>query len=152
MSTKINFDRQNERVENWALRNEALLKGNSATLGIVHRANSPSPTSSVNKIKSRTRRRGDIIEVISFRFDRSLIWTHKGAGKGRGGLQGSTWTDKLGIRHTTDPDSLGKMGTGGRVAKPWFENTMEAPSGVNELADIVAEESGDAIVNNLFIK
>lgn len=152
MALKINFDRQNDRVEEWALRTEAGLKGRSASLGITHRSNSPSPGASVGKIKSRTRRRGDIIEVVSFRFPRTLIWTHKGAGNGRGGLIGSTWKDALGISHTTDPDSLGKMGTGGRVAKPWFDSTMEEPSGVDALADIVAEESGDAIVNNLFIK
>lgn len=148
----INFDKQNERVEAWALRTEAGLKGSSSALGISHRANSPSSGSSVSKIKARTKKRGDIIEVISFKFPRTLIWTHKGAGKGRGGLQGSVWYDNLGIKHTTDPDSLGKMGTGGRVAKPWFNNTIEASTGVDELATIVAEESGDAIINNLLIK
>lgn len=148
----INFEKQNQRVEDWASRTEASLKGHSTALGITHRSNSPSPGSSVAKIRARTKRRGDIVEVISFKFPRSLIWPHKGAGKGRGGTLGSVWYDALGIRHTTDPESLGKMGTGGRVAKPWFNNTMEAASGVDELATIVAEESGDAIVNNLLIK
>lgn len=134
------------------LRTENSLKGTSTALGITHRANSPSDGSSVAKIKSREKRKGDIIEVLSFKFPRQLIWTHKGAGKGRGGLLGSVWYDRLGIKHSTNPDSLGKMGTGGRVAKEWFKNTIEAPDGIEELATIVAEESGDAIVNNLLIK
>lgn len=148
----INFDKQNERVLNWMLRTENALKGNSNALGISHRANSPSSGSSVARIKAREKRKGDIIEVVSFKFPRTLVWTHKGAGKGRGGLLGSVWYDNLGIKHRTNPDSLGKMGTGGRVAKPWLNNTLEAPTGVDELATIVAEESGDAIVNNLLIK
>ncbi len=148
----IDFDKQNDRVADWALRTEKSLKGTSNALGITHRGNSPSPSSSVDKIKHRLTNRGGIIEVVAFKFPRTLIWTHKGAGKGRGGTKGSVWYDALGIRHTTDPESLGKMGTGGRTAKPWFNNVMEGNSGVEELATIVAEESGDAIVNNLLIK
>lgn len=148
----INFDKQNERVTEWAQRTEASLKGSSNALGISHRADSPSPAASVDKIKNRLKLRGGIIEVVSFKFPRSLIWTHKGAGKGRGGLQGSVWYDRLGIKHSTNPESFGKMGTGGRQAKPWFNNAIEAPDGVEQLATIVAEESGDAIVNNLLIK
>ena len=148
----INFDKQNERVLDWAQRTEGGLKGRSSALGISHRGNSPSQGSSVAKIKYRVKRRGEIIEVVSFKFPRTLIWTHKGAGKGRGGTTGSVWYDNLGIRRETDPDSLGKMGSGGRVAKPWFNETMEAAQGVDELATIVAEESGDAIINNLLIK
>ena len=148
----INFDRQNEKVLQWAQRTEGGLKGRSNALGITHRADSPSPGSSVDKIKNRVKYKYGVIEVVSFRFPRSLIWPHKGAGKGRGGLKGSVWYDRLGIRHSTNPNSLGKMGTGGRIAKPWFNETMDAPTGVDELADIVATESGDAIVNNLFIK
>lgn len=148
----INFDRQNERVQEWAQRTESSLKGGSNALGITHRGDSPSPGASIGKIKNRVKFRGGIIEVVSFKFPRTLIWTHKGAGKGRGGVKGSVWYDRVGIKHSTDPDSMGKMGTGGRVAKPWFNNTIEAPTGVEELATIVAEESGDAIVNNILIK
>lgn len=96
--------------------------------------------------------RAGIIEVVSFRFPRSLIWPHKGAGKGRGGTKGSVWYDALGIKHSTNPKSFGKMGAGGRVAKPWFNDTMESSAGVDELATIVATTTGDAIVNNLLIK
>jgi len=148
----IDFDKQNERVASWAQQTEKSLKGSSNALGITHRSNSPSPSSSTDKIKHRLKQRGGITEVVSFKFPRTLIWTHKGAGKGRGGNKGSVWYDALGIKHTTNPESFGKMGTGGRRAKPWFNNVIESASGVDELATIVAEESGDAIVNNLLIK
>ena len=149
---KIDFDKQNERVLDWASKTVPALKGSANALGIIHRSNSNSPGPSLEKVKHRTKEIGGIIEVVSFRFPRSLIWPHKGAGKGMGGLQGSSWYDRLGIRHTTDPDSLGKMGSGSRPEKPWFNAVMDAPTGVDELATIVAEESGDAIVNNILIK
>ena len=148
----INFDRQNDRVVDWATRTEADLKGAGNRMGIQHRAGSPSSGPSLATIKHSELYAGGIIERVSFRFSRSLIWPHKGAGKGQGGTQGSIWYDALGIRHTTNPDSLGKMNTGNRHAKEWFNETIEAPTGVDELATIVAEESGDAIVNNLLIK
>lgn len=148
----INFDKQNERVLGWAKQTSAALKLSGNALGIRHRQNSPSNGASLDRIAERARYKGSIIEVISFKFPRSLIYPHKGAGKGRGGLLGSTWYDKYGLKHTTNPNSLGKMDTGGRVAKPWFNDAIEAPTGVDELATIVAEESGDAIINKLLIK
>jgi hypothetical protein len=149
---KINYDKQNDRVTDWAVRSEGDLKGKSNALGITHRTNSPSPGPSVPKIKHRLRQSSGVIDVVSFRFPRSLIWPHKGAGKGMGGSKGSVWYDKLGMKRTTDPNSFGKMGTGNRVAKEWFNSVMEADTGVDELATIVAEESADSIVNNILIK
>jgi hypothetical protein len=147
----INFDRQNDRVTEWANKVTGKIKDRANALGIRHRANSPSPSASVPAIKDRFRLKGGIIEIISFRFSRSLIWPHKGAGRGYGGIKGSTWKDKLGITHHTDPKSLGKMGTGNRTAKPWFNDVMEGSEGVDQLANIVAEESGDGIINKLLI-
>jgi hypothetical protein len=149
---KINFDKQNDRVLEWTNRSTGALKGRSNALGIRHRANSPSPSSSVAAIKGSAKYASGIIDRVSFKFRRSLIWPHKGAGKGMGGVQGSSWKDKLGITHHTNPESLGKMATGNRVAKQWFNGVMDAPTGVDELATIVAEESGDAIVENILIK
>jgi len=149
---KIDFDKQNDRVIEWANKTEGNLKGKGNALGIVHRSNSPSPGASLPKVKNRVRYRGEVIEIVSFRFPRTLIWPHKGAGKGMGGTLGSSWKDALGITHHTNPKSLGKMGTGSRVPKPWFNTVIESEQGVDELATIVAEESGDAIVNKLLIK
>lgn len=148
----INFDKQNERVINWAKQTSTAMKITGNALGIRHRQNSPSTGSSIDRIADRVGYKGSIIERVSFKFPRTLIWTHKGAGKGRGGLLGSTWYDKYGLKHTTNPNSLGKMDTGGRKAKPFFNDVIESPAGVDELAQIVAEESGDAIINKLLIK
>jgi hypothetical protein len=150
--SKINYDKQNDRVTDWSIRTENNLKGRSNALGIKHRSNSPSAGPSVPKIKHRLRQSLGVIDMVSYRFPRQLIWTHKGAGKGMGGTTGSVWYDRLGIKHTTNPESFGKMGTGGRVAKEWLNSVMEAPDGVDELATIVAEESANGIVNNILIK
>ena len=85
-------------------------------------------------------------------FPRTLIYTHKGAGKGRGGTKGSRWTDKYGNKKTTNPKSFGKMATGGRVAKPFINDALEAPDGVDKLATIAAENLGDVLAGSLFIK
>jgi len=148
---RLNFDRLNERVQSWTEQNTQKLKSTALSLGISHRSNSPSPSPSVNKIAGRTAMKETVVSRVSFRFPRSLIWTHKGAGKGRGGRKGSQWINKFGNTQRTDPNSLGKAGSGGRKPKPWFTNVMDAPDGINRLADIVAEETGNAIVNQLFI-
>jgi len=148
----LNFEKQNERVIEWGDRTTARFANIGNALGIVHRADSPSSGASLSKIKDKFKYKDGIIEVVSFKFPRSLIWPHKGAGKGMGGNKGSSWVDKYGQRHTTDSKSFGKAGTGNRRAKPWFNQTIEGVKGVDELATIVAEETGDAIVNNLFIR
>lgn len=148
----INLDKQNERVITWADKTTRRFAGTGNALGITHRANSPSSGASLSKIKDRFRYKDGVIEVISFKFPRSLIWPHKGAGKGMGGDKGSRWTDRFGNSHTTNAASFGKAGTGSRKPKPWFNQTIEGPEGVDEVANIVAEETGDAIVNNLFIR
>lgn len=148
----IDLTRQNERVIDWANRNVGLMKSGGNALGIVHRPNSPSTGESLSKIKDGFKYKDGVIERISFKFPRSLIWTHKGAGKGMGGSKGSSWTDAQGNRHSTNPRSLGKAGTGKRKPKEWFNKVVEASTGVDELATIVAEETGDAIINNILIK
>jgi hypothetical protein len=148
----IDLTRQNDRVIDWANRSVGRMKSGGNALGIVHRSNSPSPGSSLDKIADKFRYKDGVIEVISFRFPRSLVWPHKGAGKGMGGSKGSTWTDQQGNRHTTKASSFGKAGTGSRRPKPWFNQAVEGATGVEELATIVAEETGDAISNNLLIK
>lgn len=148
----INFDKTNERIKNWGVTRAQKLKSTATSLGIQHREGSPSPSSSIAKISSRLRMREGLVSAVVFRFPRSLIWVHKGAGKGMGGSKGSRWINKYGNTRSTDPDSFGKMGTGSRKPKPWFNLVMDAPDGVDNLATIVAEETGDAIVNNLFIK
>jgi hypothetical protein len=127
------------------------MQATGSQMGISHRANSPSPGDSLAKLKSKVTIKNGVVSVIGFKMNRSLIWTHVGAGKGRGGSSGSSWIDAQGNRKKTNPESLGKMGTQGRTAKPWFNKFMEGPEGLDDLATIVASELGDAIVGKILI-
>lgn len=121
-------------------------------MGIQHRDNSPSRSSSVEKISAKTKQRNSQINQIGIKLPRILIYVHKGAGKGRGGSKGSKWVDKYGVSKSTNQNSLGKMGTNGRIAKPFINNVLESEKGVDNIATIAAEELGDAIVAKMFIK
>jgi hypothetical protein len=148
----INLDRYNERVRNWGHNIVSQMSARAAAHSISHRSNSPSPGSSIYKVKDRYRSRAGAIDQVGIKFPRTLIYTHKGAGKGRGGTKGSRWVDKYGVTRSTNPASKGKMGSGGRTEKPFFNEALEGSAGVEELATIVATETGDAIMNKMFIK
>lgn len=121
-------------------------------MGVQHRSGSPSPADSVNKIRGRVGMKDGLVNRISISFDRNLIWPQKGAGKGMAGSKGSRWIDKYGNAKRTNPQSFGKMDTGSRKAKPFFNTALESNEGVNHLATIAAEEIGSSITHNLFVK
>lgn len=148
----LNLDRYNDRIRMWTRDTINRMQARAGAYAIQHRSDSPSKSASIPKLKDKYRMQDGGINQTSIRFPRQLIWTHKGAGKGRGGTKGSKWTDKYGQTKTTRESSKGKMGTGGRVEKPFFNDVLDAPDGVEELATIVAEETGDAIMNQMFIK
>lgn len=71
-----------------------------------------------------------IINRLGFSFPRHGIYIHKGAGHRQGGYIGSNWTKmkiingieiSTGIVRHTNPDSLGKQGSGKRKAFHWFD-------------------------------
>jgi hypothetical protein len=62
---------------------------------------------------------------IAFQFVRHGVFLSKGAGKGMGGARGSTWLDPHGLRKRTNPNSLGKQGSGSREAVDWFNNPIQ---------------------------
>jgi hypothetical protein len=148
----LNLDSYNEEVKQWDTESNQDIRSRASSLGVMHRANSPSPSSSIAKLKSRQYMQDGAIVRISKIFPRELIWAHKGAGKGRGGFKGSRWVDKYGNAQKTNPESLGKMGTEGRVAKPFFNESLDGPNGVDKLATIAAEKLGDSLVGSMFIK
>lgn len=148
----LDLNQYNEAVRNWDIQSNQDVKTRAGGYGITHRNNSPSPGSSVNKFRSKLFLRAGQIVHISKTFPREVIWVHKGAGKGRGGTKGSRWTDKYGNKKKTKPSSLGKMGTDGRTAKPFVNDSLEGPAGVETLATIAAEYLGDALTGSLFIK
>lgn len=141
----------NNAIEQQAVRLELDIKANASRFNIRHRTNSPSPSSSVRKIKSKTSLKEGFVNRVGVSFPRSLIYTHTGSGKGKGGLIGSRWKNKFGETVKTNPRSLGKAGTGGRKAKPFIDEALSGPEGVNKIAEIAAVELGAAISGNLFI-
>lgn len=149
---KINLEKYNQSVRNWGKDTITKLKAEGRIFGIVHRENSLSKTASLGKMSDQFREKNGQIERVSIKFPRVLVFTHKGAGKGRGGVKGSRWIDKYGNKKSTNPNSRGKMGTAGRVAKPFFNKVLDSAEGVEALADIAAAQTGDLIVNNMLIK
>lgn len=147
----MDFDKGNDRIKDWTQSALQGMKSLGASLSIEHRANSPSKRDSLKNLRSRFGFSDGMIYRIGVRLNRSLIYTHKGAGKGRAGLKGSSWLDAEGARKKTNTASLGKAGTEGRTAKPWFNDYMDSPQGMDQLGEIVAEEQGNAIMNNLSI-
>lgn len=142
------FDKINRKVKNWEIVTLAEVKSAAKGMGVRHRSNSNSSRSSVNSMRTKDKKRaGDLISAVSFVFNRSLIYSYYGAGKGRGGRKGSSWVDKYGKRHKTNPKSLGKAGTGGRKEKPFFDEINEH---IDKLALEVAEETGQVVASNIF--
>jgi len=148
----IDLDKINQDIEQWGTNAASNLQATGSAMGIHHRAGSPSTKPSLQQIVARFKYAHGLVHVVSFRVPRQLIFVHKGAGKGMGGTVGSSWADRYGNQMKTNPNSFGKMGTGSRQEKPFYNSTMESPAGVESLSDIVVTSLGDAIVNNLLIK
>lgn len=148
----LDLERYNGRVKQWQRETVASAKAAAIAMNVQHRSYSTSAGPSVNKISGRIRMKDGVADKVSIRYPRQLIWTQKGAGKGRGGSSGSRWIDKYGNTKKTNPASLGKMGTGGRTAKPFLSDTLDGPAGVDHLATIAAEEMGTTFINSLFKK
>lgn len=86
------------------------------------------------------------VNRIRLRFQRYGIFVEKGAGRGYGGSKGSKWIDKKSSSHQTNSASLGKMGTGKRKAKPWFNPTMDTD--IDKLSEVIVRDYGDIITAN----
>lgn len=150
----LNSNKFNEAIRTWGASAKAQLQATGSSLGISHRSDSPSKGDSLKKIKDKYGydNTGFINKVTFSTINRSLIYTTYGAGKGRGGRKGSRWIDKHGNRKQTNAASLGKAGSGGRTAKPFIDNMLNSADGINALADIVAEHTGDTIIDNIYVK
>lgn len=91
------------------------------------------------------RKGGKEAQRIGFSFLREGIHLHKGAGRGQGGLLGSSWIDRHGQRKTRAPESAGKMNSGNRKSKEWFDSVVDKR--LPQLADIVGNYSATLQVN-----
>lgn len=80
---------------------------------------------------------------IQFSFPYYMVFVHKGAGRGYGGKKTGLFSTPQGSKFSkrkTNPRSMGKMGTGKRKAKPWFNPVLEER--FPQLAAIVSEYHG----------
>ncbi len=90
-------------------------------------------------IQGKVYRKNKEAQRIGFSFLREGIYIHKGAGRGQGGLVGSSWIDPQGRRKKRAPESAGKMATGNRQENKWFDTVMDKR--LPQLADIVGNYS-----------
>lgn len=84
---------------------------------------------------------------IAFNHPYYMIFVHKGAGKGYGGSKTKLFTRADGTKGKTNPNSLGKMGTGKRKPKEWYNPIIEQeyPS----LEAIILPYHGEKAINRL---
>jgi hypothetical protein len=80
---------------------------------------------------------------IDFNMPYYMVFVHKGAGRGYGGSKSGVFSSSTGKRKT-NPLSMGRMGTGKRRAKPFFNPIVEEQ--FPELHDIVAIYHGEKVM------
>lgn len=118
----------NADIRKWGKGAIGDLKQEFARLNIVHDASKykgSDPGASVDKLLNRFGKRQGLIDKVSFKFPRHMVFVHKGTSKGH---------------PISNP----------RKVKEWFNPVMDRD--VEGLADIVAENLGDLITSNLQIK
>lgn len=84
---------------------------------------------------------------ITFSFPYYMVFVHKGAGRGYGGIKSGLFTRANGAKGVTNKLSFGKMGTGKRVAKPWFNPVLEEQFPF--LAELVNNYHHEKIILNI---
>lgn len=101
-----------------------------------------------------------LVNRVGFSFPRHGIYIHKGAYKGHGGFIGSKWEQlkrvggqevSTGIVRHTNPDSLGKQGTGARQPFPWFDSVIR--NRIGELEAVVLDYFDTMVIDatNIYI-
>ncbi len=103
----------------------------------------------VASIKQSTGTRDGQIDRVGLKFARHGIYFEKGAGRGKGGTKGSRWRNAAGETKTTRANSLGKMNTGSRKAKPWLNPALETAK--DNIQEVVVDFYQDAIVKSIQI-
>lgn len=87
----------------------------------------------IDSLKHNVRYQSGVPESIGVKFARTGIYVARGAGKGFGGTKGSTWRTSKGEKRRTNPESLGKAGTGTRQEADWITAPFSAAEkGVEE--------------------
>ena len=125
----VNYDMANQRIVGWSKDTLVELRSEINNLGIRHMANSRSPQAAEKSLVARTPKKAGLVERVSYIMPRHMIYVHKGVGRGT---------------------KISQVGNTNRKAKPWFNPIIE--KNIDALADIVAEELGSGILNNILIR
>lgn len=128
-ATMVNYDMANQKIVGWSKDTLVELRSEIDDLGIRHVANSRSAQAAEKSLVARTPKKAGLVERVSYIMPRHMIYVHKGVGRGT---------------------KISEVGNTRRVAKPWFNPVIERR--IDALADIVAEELGSGIVNNILIR
>jgi len=120
------------RADEWAQNTEGVME--------TYLASHQSSGALLRSLKYRVQewQRAETALRITFKFVRHGAFLEKGARKGYGGTQGSSWTTKNGVKKFTKGESLGKMGTGASPAVPWTKPALDKQ--LPELADMIAAQ------------
>jgi len=94
--------------------------------------------------KAAARKYAGEASKITFSFPYYMVFVHKGAGRGYGGNITGQFTRRNGSKGETNKRSMGRMGTGKRKPKPFFNPVIEAQ--FPALADLVANYKGDKVI------
>lgn len=148
----MELDAYNDDIRQWGTTLLSQIKTNARRYNIKHTEYSSSSGDSVNAIRLSYGQQDGMINKVSVKFRRSLVYPHKGAGRGIGGAKGSRWVDKYGRVKKTDPKSLGKIPNASRPPKPFINDAFDGTNGLEELADIVARDQAIIITDNAKIK
>ena len=84
---------------------------------------------------------------LGFSFPYYMVFVHKGAGRGYGGRKSGLFTKADGSKGVTSRSAMGRMGTGKRQPKPWFNPVIEEQFPV--LAELIQAYRGQKVVLNL---
>jgi hypothetical protein len=123
-----NFQNYNTEVKGWSRSTLNKIKATALQQDIIHRVDSKSQGYSVDAMKVVTAMRDSKVARISFKLRRHLIFVHKGLGR---------------------DTPVNKIGTTNRKAKPFINDVLEPDT--EQLANIVAEHTGDFLSNNILI-
>jgi len=102
---------------------------------------------SSKQLSGSTKKYAGEANKIVFSFPYYMVFFEKGAGRGYGGTKSGKFTTRTGGKRATSLTSFGKMGTGARQPKPWFNPVVEER--FPELLDIVANYRGRKIILNI---
>jgi hypothetical protein len=125
MFEQRDIDNLNEDISNWNDKNKNDILNEMDVLGIKHSSFSPNKTPLRKALKSKLRKRFDLINKISYSMPRSAVFLHKGVSRGHG---------------KDNP----------RQAKEWFNPVVD--KNIDDLAERVADGQGNLVVNALKIK